>query len=232
MSAQKSINNRKLIKEVFRNLPIIKGLSENNINTLIKDFSIVRIKKGDTIFHQLDESADLYIVIEGGATASLLNDEGQELILSRFAKGDFFGEMGLLDGRPRSATITASEDSVLGVLKREKFIRAIKKDPVLSIDLLSALAERLRKTDEMLESLAFLDVGQRITKLFLQIARTAGEKETEGFFRIKKITHREIAALTGSSREAVSKALKALAFKNVIREKEGYFMVSKSGISG
>ncbi|MEW6162689.1 MAG: Crp/Fnr family transcriptional regulator [Nitrospirota bacterium] len=217
--------NRALIEGFLKELPIFKHLSEKHLKQLSGDFIVCQVKKGETIFYQSDDSTDLYIVLEGAVRASLLNQDGQELILATFHKGDFFGEMSLLDGKPRSATMIVVEDSTLGILKRDRFLLAAKNDPTITIDLLSALVRRLRMTDEMVESLAFLDVSQRLVKLLLQIAKTEGEKDKNGFFRIKKLTHRELAAHTGASREAISKALKVLAFRDIIKVEEGCFLI-------
>jgi CRP/FNR family transcriptional regulator/CRP/FNR family cyclic AMP-dependent transcriptional regulator len=219
-------SDRILIEKCFKRIPVLKGLSDSHAGQIIKDFNILRIKKGDVVFYQSDKSTDLYIVINGSVRASLLNQEGDEFILATFNNGDFFGEMSLIDGRPRSATIIAAEDSLLGVLRRERFLNAIRNDPMIAIELLSALIQRMRVTDEMVESLAFLDVSQRLVKLLLQIAKTEGEKDKDGFFKVKKLTHRELAAHTGASREAISKSLKALAFRRIVIEGEGCFLIS------
>ncbi|MDI6744333.1 MAG: Crp/Fnr family transcriptional regulator [Thermodesulfovibrionales bacterium] len=215
-----------LIEKFLRELPVFKSLSDNYLSRIAKDFIVFQVKKGETVFYQSDSSTDLYIVLEGAVRASLLNQEGQELVLAAFDKGNFFGEMSLLDGKPRSATIIAVEDSALGMLKRERFLSAVKDDPMIAIDLLSALVQRLRMADGMIESLAFLDVNQRLVKLFLSIAAAEGEKDKSGFFRIKKLTHKELAARTGASREAISKVIKALAFRDVVREDGDYFLIS------
>lgn len=226
MKQQAEISDGRLLEGFFKRLTFLATLSERQMANLIKDFSLFRVGKGDVVFHQSDHSADLYIVIEGSAKASLINEEGQELILATFQKGDFFGEMSLLDGRPRSATITAAEDSLLAVLKREKFLHSVKEDPIIAIDLLSALVRRLRMTDEMMESIAFLDVSQRLLRLFQQLAEKEGEKRKDGFSRVRKLTHRELAARTGSSREAVTKALKVLSFRNLVKEEKDCLWVS------
>lgn len=217
---------RALIDKCFRELPVFRNLSDEHLTQLSRDFITQNVKKGEVIFYQSDMSNDLYIVIEGSVRASLMGEGGEELILTTFNKCDFFGEMSLLDGKPRSATIIAEEESILGVLKRERLLSAIKNDPVIAIDLLSAVVQRLRMADSMIESLAFLDVSERVVKLFLQIARTTGEKDKNGFFRIKRLTHKELASHTGASREAITKAMKVLAFRKIIREEENYFMIS------
>ncbi|MDP1758624.1 MAG: Crp/Fnr family transcriptional regulator, partial [Thermodesulfovibrionales bacterium] len=207
-----------LIERLLKELPVFKSLSDNYLSRIAKDFIVFQVKKGETVFYQSDSSTDLYIILDGAVRASLLNQDGQELVLATFDKGDFFGEMSLLDGKPRSATMIAAEDSILGMLKREKFLSAVKNDPMIAIDLISALVQRLRMADDMIESLAFLDVSQRLMKLLLQTAKAEGEKDMSGFFRIKKLTHRELAARTGASREAISKVIKALAFRDMVRE--------------
>ncbi|MCE5194348.1 MAG: Crp/Fnr family transcriptional regulator [Nitrospiraceae bacterium] len=219
-------NKKELIQGFLKEMPIFKSLSEPHINKLAKDFVVLQAKKGETVFYQSDQSTDLYIVLDGSVRASLLNQEGQELILAAFKKGDFFGEMSLLDGMPRSATIIAVEDLILAMLKRELFLSAVKNDPMIAIDLLSSVVQRLRTANGMIESLAFLDVSQRLIKLFLQIASTGSEKNNEGFLRIGKITHRELAARTGASREAISKVIKVLIFRKILKEDERHFFIS------
>jgi len=231
-SSSKEKDKRALIERLLKEHQVFRNLSHNYLSQFAKDFVVFQVKKNETVFYQSDNSTDLYIVLEGAVRASLLNQEGQELVLATFEKGDFFGEMSLLDGKPRSATMIAAGDSVLAMLKREKFLSAIKNDPMLAIDLLSALIERLRMANGLIESLAFLDVSQRLTKLLLQIANAEGEKDKSGFLRIKKLTHKEMAARTGASREAVSKVIKALAFRNVVKEEGDYFLVSPDMESG
>ncbi|MCL4457343.1 MAG: Crp/Fnr family transcriptional regulator [Nitrospirae bacterium] len=215
-----------LIKEFLKEIPIFKSLSDRHLSRLSEDFIVCRINKGETIFHQSDDSTDLYIILDGAVRASLVNEDGEKLVLAAFNKGDFFGEMSLLDGKPRSATMTATEYATLGVLRRDTFLNAAKNDPAIAIDLLSALVQRMRMADGMIESLAFLDVSQRVIKILMQIARTEGIKDKDGFFRIKRLTHKELAARTGASREAVSKAMKVLSFRDGVKEEGDCFLVS------
>jgi len=218
--------NRTLIEDILRKLPIFKNLPDRHLKQFSRDFIVVNSKKGATVFYQADSSTDLYVVLKGAVKASLLNEDGQELILAGFNKGDFFGEMSLLDGKPRSATMIAAEDSTFGVLRRDKFLMAVKNDPMIAIDLLSALVQRMRMADGMIESLAFLDVSQRLIKLFLQIADAEGEKDKNGYLKIKKFTHKELAARTGASREAISKIMKVLTFRNIVSEDGEYFLIA------
>ena len=216
---------RSLAALFIKRLPIFRNLSNDNQDQIISDFSIVTFRKGDTIFYQTEESTDLYVVLNGSVQASLQNEEGQELVLTHFKEGDFFGEFSLLDGRPRSATMTAKEDSTLSVLKRAKFLDTLKKEPVIAIDMLSALVDRLRKADEMIESLAFLDVRERVVKILIQMAESEGQVEDNRIYKVKKVTHKELAARTGASREAITKVMKVLIFNKVIKDDGEHFHI-------
>jgi CRP-like cAMP-binding protein len=219
---------RALIGKFVQRLTIFKNLSDDNLEQIIDDFSPVTFSRGDSIFYQTDESTDLYLILQGSVRACLQNEEGQELVLTHFREGDFFGEMSLLDGRPRSATMVTQEETTLAVLKRNKFLNTLKTEPMIAIDMLSALVQRLRKADEMIESLAFLDVKERLVKYLLGIAASEGETGDDGTIKVKKLTHKELASRTGASREAITKVLKVLIFNKAIKDDGSYFHILKA----
>lgn len=214
------------LRDSIKKIAVFRNLSDRYAQLIADGFSVGNFKKGDAVFYQSDKSTDLYVVFRGKVRASLLNQEGEEFVLDIFGEGDFFGEMSLLDGRPRSASAIASEDAVLGFLNRDKFLDTIKGEPMIAIEMLNALVQRLRKTDDVIGTLAFLDVSERLLKFFREIAKTEGKKNKEGLFKIKKQTHKELASRIGSSREAISKALRILWFKKLVSEMDGYFLVS------
>lgn len=157
----------------------------------------------------------------------LIDPEGKELMLNILKKGDFFGELSLLDGKPRSATTITVADSVVSILKREKFLTLLNNNPIIAISLLSAIVDRIRMTDYMLSSMAFLDVSRRIIKFLLNTAQKESKMTENGLIKIKKITHKELASFTGASREAVTKALKILKFRGILIEKNEFLFISK-----
>jgi CRP/FNR family cyclic AMP-dependent transcriptional regulator len=217
-----------LIEKFLRKVPVFRNFSKRNLVQTIDSFSIRRIKKDNNIVFQSDESTDLYIVLGGRVRVTFMDQEGNEFILTTFKQGEFFGEMSLLDGKTRSASVTAEEATTLGVLKRERFLRAIKENSLIAFDLLTALVERLRKADEIIESFAFLDVRERIIKLLLERVHENRVKDRRGFYKLEKLRHKDIAARIGASREAVTKVLKALAEKHYILEENGYFLLAPS----
>jgi CRP-like cAMP-binding protein len=221
-----SEKEKQLVAKFLKRIPVFRSFSEGNLDHVIEDFRILSVNKGEDIVFRADEGTDLYIVLKGKVKVSLLSMEGGEFILTSLRAGDFFGEMSLIDGKSRSANVVAEEETALGVLKREKFLNTMKEEPVIAFDLLTALVERLRKADDILETLVFLDVHERIVRFLVQGAKSDGEIDERGYYKIKKITHLEIASNIGSSREAVSKALKVLAHKEAVTLKEGFYYIS------
>lgn len=210
----------------MKNVPVFKHLKEVQLKEIASRCKIALFKKNDVVFYKTDPSTDLYIVISGRLKAVLIDEDGAEISLANFGRGVFFGELSLLDGKGRSATIVADEDSELAVLRREVFLELLHKDPRIAIGLIITLVERLRNADDMIESLAFLEVSERLMKIFLDIARVDGEVE-KGRIRIKRLTHKELSSRIGASREAVSKCMKLLVLKGAIKEFEDHILITR-----
>lgn len=221
-------DDRAFVQQIIHNVPFFKNVSQNHIEQIIDDFSIVYAQKDEAIMYQTDKSTDMYIIIKGRVKVSLLSEEGEEFILTDLQKGDFFGELSLIDGSPRSATVIADEDSTFGVLKREKLLAEIQREPMIALGLLTSVVHRLRYATEREEQFAFFDVRKRILKLFEQYIDKEGKQVEDGFYRMKKRTHKDIALRVGSSRESVTKILKSLASKNLIKERSDLLLVSES----
>ncbi len=220
-----STQDRELIKKYIRNVTLFNMVEKNHLERIINDFSLLHTTGNETILFQEDTSNDLYIILKGKVKVTLMSDEGDEYILSDLDEGDYFGEMSLIDSRPRCATVVAVEDSTFAVLKREKLVDAIKQNPLIALDLLSTLVKKLRKATEREERFAFLDVRERLLKLFAELARTEGKRDDNGFHKIKKRTQKELAIRIGASREATSQVLRALISKKIILEKDNFFLI-------
>jgi CRP/FNR family transcriptional regulator/CRP/FNR family cyclic AMP-dependent transcriptional regulator len=142
----------------------------------------------------------------------LYGESGREIILSIFkSPGDFFGEMSLLDGEPRSATVIADEPSRLLVLSRRDFQAHLAAHPRTALRVLQELSRRLRRADAVIGNLALLDVYGRLAGKLREIAAAEGEETPEGVLVRQRPTQSEIAAMIGTSRETVSRALSEFA---------------------
>lgn len=159
--------------------------------------------KGSVILFEDDPGDSLFVVREGRVKVVLIGEDGREVILGVLGVGEYFGELSLIDDRPRSAHVIAMEDSNLLVLRREDFRRRVESSPNVAWALLTELSRRLRRADDKIGGLVLLDVPGRIARLLLDLAEESGTNAIE-----KSLTHQTIAQMIGASRETVSRAMK------------------------
>lgn len=169
-----------------------------------------RFRRNEVIFHQGDVGDSLHIVAEGGVKIVLPSHEGEEAIIAGLKPGDFFGELALLDGSPRSTTATAIEPTDTLALPREQFQRLLAEDSRLVDALLRALAGELRRLTGHVEELHFLDLAGRLST---RLARLARDVEPDAHGRVTldwPFTQSDLAAMIGGTRQSVNKLLSGL----------------------
>lgn len=198
-------------------VPLFSELRPEELVRLGADMRRRRYAKGATICWRGDPGTTLYIVESGWVKVILSAPTGNEAILSVLGPGKFFGDLALLDGRPRSADVVAAEECQLWLLERDALVRAIEASPRLALALLATLAGRLRYDMELLQDAAFLDVPSRLARVLLRLAgaseRPAGTVTTIPL----SLTQAELAALVGATRESVNKWLQFYERHGVIR---------------
>jgi CRP/FNR family transcriptional regulator, cyclic AMP receptor protein len=167
---------------------------------------------GAVIVSQEDAGDSLFILVRGRVKVVLYGESGREVILSVFRQpGDFFGEMSLLDDGPRSATVIAADRSRLVLLSRAAFQEHLTAHPRTALRVLTELSRRLRRADGIIGNLALLDVYGRLAGKLRELAASDGEEREDGILIRQRPTQAEIAAMIGTSRETVSRALAELA---------------------
>ena len=206
-------------KQLLRRVSLFSGLKEDELDALAEVTARKTFQRHSVILLAEEEGNSLFIIQKGRVKVSILSEDGREIVLTLLGDGEVFGEMSLLDGLPRSATVIALEDTEALMLRREDLLRLIERTPQIAIKLMAELTIRLRKTDQKIESLALLDVAGRIASAVLQLAADEGEETPEGLVIYNHPTQQLLANMTGSTRETVSRVLKRF-------RKEGY-MASK-----
>jgi CRP/FNR family transcriptional regulator/CRP/FNR family cyclic AMP-dependent transcriptional regulator len=191
----------------FKQVNIFNGLSDEEIGELTLAARRRAFRSGEVIFHRDDPGQVMYVIKEGKVKICLISPDGQEISLVVFGQGDHFGELALLDGLPRSADAIAMERVECYTLQRSDFHNAIMKYPKIGIRVMEVLAERLRKTDQQVEDLIFLDVYGRVAKKLLELSDTHGKKVDQGVRIEVRLTQQELASMVGASRESVNKVL-------------------------
>ena len=203
---------------LLRRAPLFEGLKDEDLEAIAR-VTITRSYSKDQVIILAEEEGDaLFIIAKGQVKVSIVSEDGREVILSLLGDGAVFGELSLLDGKPRSANVVATEATELYMVRRSDFLQLITRVPEIAVGLLAELAARLRRTDRKIEGLALLDVTSRISETLLQLADDQGEQAEDGIVLKSRPTHQQLANMSGTTRETVSRVLKRL-------ESQGYISV-------
>ena len=145
--------------ETLRHVPLFESLDTEAAHELCELLENLDCKAGALLFRTGDEGDAMYIIEQGKVRICVRTKDGHEVTLTELRRGDFFGEMALLDGKPRSADARVSEDARLAVLSREHFLSFVGSNPNVALEMLTALTNRLRQTDELLRHTATRNVN-------------------------------------------------------------------------
>ena len=197
-------------------VPIFSDLPNETLEMIEKVGSRKTFNKNDVILMEDEVGSALFVIVTGKVKVSRTSNDGREVILTILSESDFFGEMAILDGQTRSATVTAIEDSELFLIQRNEFLDLLKSYPEVSIALLQELTKRLRATDVKIKALSLKDAEGKVATVILQIADDIG-KIKQGKVEIEKLPlQQDLANMAGTSRETISRTLHSFAKKGLI----------------
>jgi CRP/FNR family cyclic AMP-dependent transcriptional regulator len=191
---------------VLRNVPLFSGLEESELEKLSRVAGRKRVVRGAHVVSAGENAESLLVLLTGRAKVTNFDEEGREIILAWLGPGEFFGEMGLIDGSPRSATVVAVEPCELLTIGKGEFQRCMQENFQVAQKLMRILVRRLREADRNIESLALLDVYGRVARLLLDMSEMDDGKRLVK----KKISKQDMARMIGASREMVSKVMRDL----------------------
>jgi uncharacterized membrane protein len=146
--------------EALRSVPLFASLDDDAARDLRNLLSDKTVPQNTRLFRQGDKGDAMYLIESGRVRISIRDDDEQEVILAELAQGDFFGEMSIIDGRQRSADAKVIEDAQFAILSREAFLSFVRSNPDVALEMLSALTDRLRRTDELLRSRVSRNVNE------------------------------------------------------------------------
>ena len=203
--------------DVLRQAPLFSSLDDEAATALGGSMAETTLRRGDVLFHEGDSGDRLYIVTEGKVKLGRSASDGRENLLAIMGPGQMFGELSLFDPGPRSATVTAVTDAVFASLSHDDLLRWLDGRPQVARGLLSQLASRLRKSNDVVADLVFSDVPGRVAKALLDLADRFGRTADDGVHVHHDLTQEELAQLVGASRETVNKALADFASRGWLR---------------
>lgn len=204
--------------EALGRCALFRLIDEPSLSALADSLRLRRFRRDQAIFHQGDPGDSLF-VLESGAVKIVLasQEDEEEAIIATLGRGDFFGELALLDGRPHSASAIALEPTEALVLQRVAFLGLIDTQPGLRRALLEALAAELRRLTGHVEELHFLDLPGRIAIRLVRLAEEAAPGQRRDVRMDWPYTQAELAAMIGGTRQSVNRLLAEMTARDLLR---------------
>jgi len=208
------------IKKSLSINPLFAGLEDFYLDDMLTIGDVKSWPVGSQIICEGDYGDAVFFIISGQAKVTLYGEQGREIVLSILKDGDMFGEMAIMDEKPRSANVETIRLMRCLVVKKEAFIHYLSVHHRVYATMFAYLTSRLRDATRKIVGLALLDVCGRIAHTLIGMGKTSGADQV---VEIERPTHEELAAMIGSSREVVSRALKKMSG-------EGYIKIEKKRI--
>lgn len=192
---------------ILRNIPFFASLLDEEISNLSQIISKKSFSKNKIILMEEDTANYMYIIYSGQVKVIQISSDGREKVLTYHKKGEFFGEMALIDGKTSPATIIAIEDTDIGLIHKNDFETNILKNEKVLRELTTMLCMRLRESWLMIKVLSFADAEQRVRATLKLLSMQYGVKDQQGTIITLKLTHRDIASYSAVSRETATRLL-------------------------
>ncbi len=201
----------------LRQVSLFDGLSDKDLRELETVVRERSFRKNEVIFHAQEPGNALFVIKRGRVKISMDDRGGREIILRILEAGDFFGEMSLLDGEPRSATVSSLEPCQALILSRDEFLRFIPRHPGVVLKMLTTLSRRLRKADEKISRLVFADAYEKVASVLIEIVEEKKIPLNIGTEVPLLLTRKELADLAGLSRETLTRVIADFQRAGVVR---------------
>jgi CRP-like cAMP-binding protein len=210
---------------LLRHVRLFAGLSEADLEAIAEVSVSRRYQAGEVVFREGDGGDTCYIVRSGLARAVRQHSDGRSITLSHFGPGDIFGELAMFDEEPRSATVDVIDALEAVAIPGRDMQRLMREYPEIAVKLNTALAQRLRATNERLARQSFQTVQSRVAAVLAQMVATARSGNEGGSDVVIALTQADLAKLAGSSRESASRFLASLERSGVITQGRGRLTV-------
>jgi CRP/FNR family transcriptional regulator, cyclic AMP receptor protein len=211
--------------QLLRRSALFSQLGKQEADAILAHASVALFAEGAQIFAKGDPGGSMMVVLKGRVTITTPSADGRQVVLSVVREGEVFGEIALLDGKDRTAAATAATACELLVVDRRSFLSLLGHRPDICIALLTVLCERIRRTDEQVEDLAFLDLETRIAKTLVRLAEEQHDGRPPGKNLEVKISQRALGEIVGGSRESVNKHLQDWKRAGIITVEKGAIMI-------
>ena len=211
--------------ELLARASLFAGIGAEPLAQLAAAARTRNLAKRDELFHKGDEGRQIYAVVKGRLKALTTSREGDDVVFTIFGPGEVFGEIALLCGTRRTATVSALEACELLVIDHRAFFDFLRRTPDVAIAMMRVLAERTARLSELVEDTLFLNLPLRLAKRLMGLARIYGEKTPAGLRVDLKLSQEEWGDLVGSTRESVNKQIRVWTDQGIVSVDRGYIVI-------
>lgn len=219
--------SRAAMRDVLAGMGLFAELARPDLETLAGLATERQAARDALVIRRGDPGTSLMILVHGRLRVGAVSIDGRELTHGLLEAGAVLGEIALLDGRARSADVTAMQDSVLLVLERSVFLPFLLARPELMLRLMGVLCERLRRSSAAFEDVALLPLPSRLARLLLEMAEQHGKPVPEGTRIRLRLSQKELSAQVAATRERVNKQLRQWHEQGVLGDLEGDMVVRR-----
>jgi CRP/FNR family transcriptional regulator, cyclic AMP receptor protein len=192
---------------LIKGIPFFASLTTDEAEAVESLVVIKLFSRDEVVLFEEDTSNYMYIIVSGKVRVVQVSSDGKERILAIHKRGDYFGELALIDGKTAPATVIAMEESEIGLLSKKDFDELVQKNDKIIINLLNSLCTSLRESWMMLKIMSFADAEERVRAVLKNMCRLYGVKDQRGVLVSLKLTHKDIANYASVSRETVTRLM-------------------------
>jgi CRP/FNR family transcriptional regulator, cyclic AMP receptor protein len=206
---------------------VLSELPEKLLSELFEHAVKHNLRDGEVLFRAGDVGDGCYRIQTGLVKVVVASQQGEERIISLLGADAIVGELSVIDGGPRSASVVAIADCSLLFFSRAKFQTCIDSRPELASYLVRTLARRLREADDALAATTFLSVKGRLARALLHLAEYVGEDQGRGRIQLRlKISQGDLAAMAGVARENVSRTMSEWRKRGIVARSSSYYCIN------
>jgi CRP/FNR family cyclic AMP-dependent transcriptional regulator len=217
--------------KVLKKVSLFAGLTDEQLEVIGQHCKGRSFKSGHVLFQEKEMGAEFYVVMSGSVKI-YTSSGGEDKILSLFKSGDSFGELSLLDGKPRSASAAVVEDSVLLTLEKVSFLRVLQENFDIAIMIMQELCQRLRDTNQHVHDLTFLDSRTRILKHLIQMANKHGVRQGTTISLRIVFNFDELSRMAGVKKDTFMEVIREFEAKGILTVNDEGFTLDLAKLRG